>query len=77
MLGLCTCVLLLLLLPAEGEYDCPVTGKVFTPHSHIVALKTTGNVYSYDAIDELCVKPKNWKVGGSTTQMLLEQRRCY
>jgi len=49
---------------AEGDYSCPVTGKVFTAHSHIVALKTTGNVYSYDAVDELCIKPKNWKVGG-------------
>jgi peptidyl-prolyl cis-trans isomerase-like protein 2 len=39
-----------------------VTGKAFTPHSHIVALKTTGDVYSYDAIEELNVKPKNWKV---------------
>jgi hypothetical protein len=47
---------------AEGEYACPVTGKVFTPHSHIVALKSSGNVYSYDAVDELCIKPKNWKV---------------
>lgn len=24
-------------------------------------LSHAGNVYSYDAIDELCVKPKNWK----------------
>lgn len=46
---------------AEGEYCCPVTSKIFTPHTHIVAIKTTGNVYSYDAVDELCVKPKNWK----------------
>eukprot|EP00878_Enallax_costatus_P005031 GHUV01005291.1.p1 GENE.GHUV01005291.1~~GHUV01005291.1.p1 ORF type:complete len:453 (+),score=156.64 GHUV01005291.1:285-1643(+) len=46
---------------AEAEYCCPVTNKVFTPHTHIVAVKTTGNVYSYDAIDELCIKPKNWK----------------
>eukprot|EP00775_Hariotina_reticulata_P001460 gene1460-1802_t len=46
---------------ADGEYACPVTSKVFTPHSHIVAVKATGNVYSYDAIDELCIKPKNWK----------------
>jgi peptidyl-prolyl cis-trans isomerase-like protein 2 len=38
-----------------------VTSKVFTPHTHIVAIKATGNVYSYDAIDELCIKPKNWK----------------
>uniref|UniRef100_A0A383V4T2 Peptidylprolyl isomerase n=2 Tax=Tetradesmus obliquus TaxID=3088 RepID=A0A383V4T2_TETOB len=46
---------------ADGEYACPVTSKVFTPHTHIAAVKTTGNVYSYDALEELCIKPKNWK----------------
>lgn len=35
--------------------------QVFTPHTHIVAVKTTGNVYCYEAIEELCIKPKNWK----------------
>jgi peptidyl-prolyl cis-trans isomerase-like protein 2 len=34
---------------------------VFTQFSHIVAIKTTGNVYSYDAIEELNIKPKNWR----------------
>jgi len=45
----------------EGAYECPVLNKAFTNSAHIVAVKSTGNVYSYQAIDELCVKPKNWK----------------
>lgn len=28
---------------ADGKIHCPVTFKVFTPNSHIVAIKTTGN----------------------------------
>lgn len=46
---------------SEGEFQCPVLHKVFTEYTHIVALKTTGNVFSYEAIRELNVKPKNWK----------------
>ena len=46
---------------SEGEYECPVLNKVFTDSTHIVAVKTSGNVYCYQAIDELCIKPKNWK----------------
>uniref|UniRef100_A0A1I8FFP4 PPIase cyclophilin-type domain-containing protein n=1 Tax=Macrostomum lignano TaxID=282301 RepID=A0A1I8FFP4_9PLAT len=41
---------------AEGRYFCPVTYKVFTPSSHIVAIATSGNVYSKDAVDQLNVK---------------------
>ena len=41
----------------EGSYHCPITMKVFNNNSHIVAIKTTGNVYAYDAILELCIKP--------------------
>ncbi|XP_015517116.1 RING-type E3 ubiquitin-protein ligase PPIL2 [Neodiprion pinetum] len=46
---------------AEGEYHCPVLFKVFTKHSHIVAVKTTGNVYSYEAVEQLNIKTRNWK----------------
>ncbi|PAA72314.1 hypothetical protein BOX15_Mlig030335g1 [Macrostomum lignano] len=46
---------------AEGRYFCPVTYKVFTPSSHIVAIATSGNVYSKDAVDQLNVKPGNWQ----------------
>ena len=45
----------------EGAYECPVLNKAFTNSTHIVAVKTTGNVYSHQAIEELCVKPKNWR----------------
>ncbi len=38
----------------EGSYACPVTGKVFTEHTHIAAVKTTGNVYAYEAVREDC-----------------------
>ena len=33
--------------------------QVFTEHTHIVAIKPTGNVYCWEAVEELCVKPKN------------------
>lgn len=46
---------------ADGEYECPVLNKTFTDSTRICAVKTTGNVYCTDAIDELCVKAKNWK----------------
>ncbi|RIA96928.1 cyclophilin-like domain-containing protein [Glomus cerebriforme] len=45
----------------EGEYHCPVTFKVFSDHTHIVAIKTTGNVYAYEAVDRLNIKTKHWK----------------
>ena len=46
---------------SEGEYHCPITFKVFTDNSYIVAIKPSGNVYSIEAIEELCKKPCNWK----------------
>lgn len=33
-----------------GEYHCPVLNKVFTEFTHIVAVKTTGNVFCYEVI---------------------------
>ena len=41
-----------------GEYHCPVTYKTFTDHSHIVAVRETGNVYSYSAYLELNKEPQ-------------------
>lgn len=38
----------------------PITNKVFTASTHIVAIKTTGNVYSYSAVEELNLRPKNF-----------------
>ena len=46
---------------SEGKYHCPSTFAVFNENSHIVAIKTTGNVFSHEAIKELCIKNKNWK----------------
>lgn len=45
----------------EGEFHCPVLNKVFTEFTHIVAIKTTGNVFCYEAVKELNLKTKNWK----------------
>uniref|UniRef100_A0A0E0KA66 Peptidylprolyl isomerase n=1 Tax=Oryza punctata TaxID=4537 RepID=A0A0E0KA66_ORYPU len=46
---------------SDGEFQCPVLNKVFTEFTHIVAVKTTGNVFCYEAIQELNIKPKNWR----------------
>mmetsp|Transcript_19891 Transcript_19891/g.22135 ORF Transcript_19891/g.22135 Transcript_19891/m.22135 type:complete len:504 (-) Transcript_19891:86-1597(-) len=46
---------------AQGENHCPMTFKVFTKSTHIVAIKTTGNVYSYEAVLTLNIKTKNYK----------------
>ncbi|GAB5368121.1 hypothetical protein AAMO2058_001291000 [Amorphochlora amoebiformis] len=42
-----------------GKYHCPITNKEFSEHTHIVALWTSGNVYAYEAIEELNIKQKN------------------
>ena len=44
----------------EGKYFCPVTCKVFTNHTKIVANLKSGNVYSYEAVKELNIRAKNW-----------------
>eukprot|EP01128_Nolandella_sp_AFSM9_P006800 TRINITY_DN3576_c0_g1_i1.p1 TRINITY_DN3576_c0_g1~~TRINITY_DN3576_c0_g1_i1.p1 ORF type:complete len:515 (+),score=153.29 TRINITY_DN3576_c0_g1_i1:76-1620(+) len=46
---------------AEGKNHCPVTYKTFTDYTHIVAIRTTGNVYAWDAIEKLNIKARNWK----------------
>eukprot|EP01038_Epipyxis_sp_PR26KG_P006570 gene6570-9030_t len=45
---------------AEGQWHCPITCKVFTSSSHIVAIWTSGNVYAYDAVSELNIKTKSF-----------------
>jgi peptidyl-prolyl cis-trans isomerase-like protein 2 len=32
----------------KGEYHCPVTFKVFTDYTHIVAVRTSGHVYAME-----------------------------
>uniref|UniRef100_A0A1B0BS11 RING-type E3 ubiquitin-protein ligase PPIL2 n=1 Tax=Glossina palpalis gambiensis TaxID=67801 RepID=A0A1B0BS11_9MUSC len=46
---------------AEEEYHCPALFKPFTKNSQIVAVATTGNVYCWEAIEQLNIKTKNWK----------------
>jgi peptidyl-prolyl cis-trans isomerase-like 2 len=45
----------------DGNYICPVTGKPLTEHSRIVVIRVTGNVFSFDAVNQLCLVPKNMK----------------
>ena len=57
------------LLPLKGGFNatnlevvqCAVCVQVFTESTHIVAVKTSGHVYAYDAIRELNIKPKFMK----------------
>lgn len=46
---------------ADNKYHCPVRFREFTDNSHIVVNMVTGNVYSMEAITELCYKNKNMK----------------
>lgn len=43
------------------RFQCPALFKSFTKNSHIVAISTTGNVFCYEAIEQLNIKTKNWK----------------
>ena len=45
----------------NGNYACPITLKEFNENMKIVAIKESGNVYSYEAFDELNQKPNNNK----------------
>ena len=43
----------------EGQFSCPVLSKVFTAHTHIVAIKTSGNVFCWEVGNpSLCSVPK-------------------
>mmetsp|Transcript_87472 Transcript_87472/g.283214 ORF Transcript_87472/g.283214 Transcript_87472/m.283214 type:complete len:550 (-) Transcript_87472:477-2126(-) len=45
---------------SDGKLHCPVTSKVFTNHSHVVANMVSGHVYSFEAVDQLNRKTKTW-----------------
>mmetsp|Transcript_1198 Transcript_1198/g.1951 ORF Transcript_1198/g.1951 Transcript_1198/m.1951 type:complete len:562 (+) Transcript_1198:133-1818(+) len=45
---------------SEGLWHCPVLFKVFNNNTHIVAIRTTGNVFCFEAVDELNLKAKNF-----------------
>merc|ERR1712050_542179 len=44
-----------------GKFYCPISHKEFTNKSHIIANRLTGNVYSFEAINELNLKTKNMR----------------
>ncbi|MCJ1456802.1 Peptidyl-prolyl cis-trans isomerase cyp8 [Mycoblastus sanguinarius] len=44
-----------------GEMVDPVTFKVFTDNTHIVALRNTGNIFAYDTVERLNIKAKMWR----------------
>ena len=39
----------------------PVTFKVFTDNTHIIALGNSGNVFAYDTVERLNIKAKMWR----------------
>ncbi|KAF2072917.1 hypothetical protein CYY_005774 [Polysphondylium violaceum] len=45
---------------SEDKFQCPVLEKEFTDFSHIVVIKTSGNVYSFDAVKKLNIDAKHW-----------------
>ncbi|CAH8838953.1 unnamed protein product [Trichobilharzia szidati] len=45
---------------SDGKFHCPVTFKVFNANTHIVAIKPTGNVYCFDAVQRLNLKANNF-----------------
>ncbi|UZJ55991.1 hypothetical protein CBS101457_005311 [Exobasidium rhododendri] len=42
----------------NGKFHDPVSFKEFNEHSHIVVIRTSGNVFSYDTVQQLNVKAK-------------------
>jgi peptidyl-prolyl cis-trans isomerase-like protein 2 len=45
----------------SGEFCDPVTFKVFTDNTHIVALRSSGNVFAWDTVERLNIKAKLWR----------------
>jgi len=45
----------------DGEMVDPVTYKVFTNNTHIVALANTGNVFAWETVERLNIKAKMWR----------------
>jgi peptidyl-prolyl cis-trans isomerase-like 2 len=45
---------------ADGkDFCCPISYKTFSEHSKIVAIKSTGNVFSFETVDSLNVQHKH------------------
>lgn len=45
----------------KDEFYCPVTFKVFSDHTAIAAIKTTGNVFAFETIEKLNIKAKHMR----------------
>ncbi|KJX95942.1 peptidyl-prolyl cis-trans isomerase-like 2 like protein [Zymoseptoria brevis] len=45
----------------DNEFTDPVTFKPITDNTHLLALRNTGNVFSYDTVERLNIKAKNWR----------------
>lgn len=45
----------------QGQWRCPVTFKTFTDKSKVVAIRTSGHVYAWEAVNDLNIKAKNWR----------------
>lgn len=45
----------------QDEFCDPVTMKVFNDHTHLVAIRHTGNVYAQETLERLNYKAKHWK----------------
>ncbi|KAL4920549.1 hypothetical protein BDW62DRAFT_215842 [Aspergillus aurantiobrunneus] len=45
----------------SGEFIDPVTYKVLTDNTHVVALRNTGNVFAWDTVERLNIKGKMWR----------------
>lgn len=44
----------------ENEIICPITNKVLTPFSEVIAIKESGNVYSYEGYKKINLKENNF-----------------
>lgn len=56
-----------------GKYHCPVTYKVFNENTHIVAVKTTGNVYCMEVssrvwLHHMLLSGDVWATGSGETE---------
>lgn len=46
---------------SKDQFHCPITFKVFNENTHIVFISKTGNVFSYDAVEQLNLKANFFK----------------
>ncbi|EGX53839.1 hypothetical protein AOL_s00004g498 [Orbilia oligospora ATCC 24927] len=45
----------------DDEYWDPIASKIFTNNTHIVVIKTSGNVYAYETVEKFNIKAKFWR----------------